>query len=130
MTLEPLNAVHQHGAVYFFENVGTDLNDVVGTDAQDVRIKGRMMKSAQRETVRYDRFALRMHIRQGYARRRAARDGGCRADRRSCRRYARSARARKACLGVSLTLTAADHRSASRTSPVVSSCPSLRRKRQ
>ena len=38
--------MHQHGALYFFENVGTDLNHVVGMDAEDMRIKRAMAESS------------------------------------------------------------------------------------
>jgi hypothetical protein len=61
--LEPLNTVDEHRSVHLFENVRPDLDHVVRSDAQDVRIESGMMKPAQRETVGYDRFALWVQIR-------------------------------------------------------------------
>lgn len=52
-----LKTVTQHRAIDFYEDVGSDLDDVVGTDPEDVGVEGCVMDLAEREAVRHDRIA-------------------------------------------------------------------------
>ena len=52
----------QHGSVLFEENLRSYLDDEIGTDPEDVRVKGRVMKLAEGETVGHDWQTERMAV--------------------------------------------------------------------
>ncbi len=54
----------QHGTVGLVHDVASHFNDEIRPDAQEVPVKGRVMRLAERETVRDDRLPLRMPVRQ------------------------------------------------------------------
>ena len=62
--MEALNAMNQHRSVNLLQDVGSDLDDVIRGDAQNVCVKRAVMERAQGNTVRHDRLSLRMAIGQ------------------------------------------------------------------
>jgi hypothetical protein len=52
-----LEAVAQHWSVALVKDVRTDLDDVIGSDAEDVGVERGVMDLAERETVGYDWIA-------------------------------------------------------------------------
>ena len=66
--MEALDAMNQHRSVDLRQDVGSDLDDVIRGDAQNVRVERAMMERAQRNTVRHDRLSLRMAIGQDVCR--------------------------------------------------------------
>ena len=66
--MEALDAMNQHRSVDLRQDVGSDLDDVIRCDAQNVRVERAMMERAQRNTVRHDRLSLRMAIGQDVCR--------------------------------------------------------------
>jgi hypothetical protein len=61
--IEFLDAVLEHGAVAFAQDVLTDMDPVVGVYAKNVLIVGSVVDLAERESVRYDRRAPLIRIR-------------------------------------------------------------------
>jgi hypothetical protein len=49
--VEPLESVFQHRAVDLFENVKSYVNDVIGSDADDVAIKRGVVELTERQPV-------------------------------------------------------------------------------
>ena len=66
--MESLNCVLKGGAIDFHKNVGADLDDVVRSDRQEEPIKGRVVQPTQSNSVRDNRFALRLRIRHDVGR--------------------------------------------------------------
>ena len=62
--MEPLEAVNQHRAVGVVENVLTNFDDAVGSDADQVLVEGRVMEPAQSNAVRHGRLAERVGVGQ------------------------------------------------------------------
>ena len=54
--MEALEAVAEHGAVFFDEDVRADLDDVVGGNTQEVAVEGGVVEFAEGQTV-FDRGA-------------------------------------------------------------------------
>ena len=52
--VEALEAVAEHGAVFFDEDVQADLDDVVGGNTQEVAVEGGVVEFAEGQTV-FDR---------------------------------------------------------------------------
>ena len=64
LAMEALNAMNQHRSVDLRQDVGSDLDDVIRGDAQNVRVERAMMERAQGNAVRHDRLSPRMAIGQ------------------------------------------------------------------
>jgi|RhiMethySRZTD1v2_1073278.scaffolds.fasta_scaffold100855_1 hypothetical protein len=60
--MEPLQPVFQHRPIRLFENIWANLNDVVRTHTDNLRVERRMMELAQRQPVRDARFTLGIGI--------------------------------------------------------------------
>jgi hypothetical protein len=60
--LKPLQAMLQHGAILLPEDVQANLDHEVGPDAEDVSVKGGMVKRAECQPIGDDRFALRVTV--------------------------------------------------------------------
>jgi len=56
LVMEALQAVLQHGAVRFLEEVGAHLNDPLGRYAQEQLIEGSVVNLAEGESVRHHRI--------------------------------------------------------------------------
>jgi hypothetical protein len=64
LPMKVLQAMPQHRAVYFFQDVVPNLDDKVRTYAKDVPVKRRMMDLAQRKSIGDPWLPLGMSIRE------------------------------------------------------------------
>jgi hypothetical protein len=62
LLVESLQSMDQHRTVGFFEHVMTHLDLVVGSNRHQVGVEGRVVKGAQRDSVRHRRRAKRFTI--------------------------------------------------------------------
>ncbi len=60
--MDALQAVAQHRPILLIEDLFSDLDDVVRTNPHQVIIEGRMVQSAECESVRHCGFPLRVTI--------------------------------------------------------------------
>ena len=65
MCLEPMQ---EHGSVDFLQEAPVDRNDIVGPDPQYISVVGSVVDLAQGQTVRHDRFSVRVRIRDDMGR--------------------------------------------------------------
>ena len=63
-----LKPIAQHRTIDFSKDIGADLDDSIGADAEDVRVVRRVVDLAQRGPVRDHRCAERMRIRKDVGR--------------------------------------------------------------
>ncbi len=61
--MKPLNRVLKGRPIGLLQNVGPDLNNVVRPHSQEEPIEGRVVQSAQRDPILYDRLTLRLGVR-------------------------------------------------------------------
>ncbi len=62
--VKPLESVNQHRSVRFIQDIFAHLHNAVRADSDQIRVERGMVKSAQRQSVRYGRDAERVSIRQ------------------------------------------------------------------
>src|SRR5690606_39015991 len=63
LSVKRLNPVDECRAVYFFEDIGPDLERVVGTDTDEVPIERLVVERAECEAVAHHRLAVGARIR-------------------------------------------------------------------
>ncbi len=60
--MQRLNRVHECWSILFAQNIGPDLNYVVGSNTKEVLIECGMMQLAESQPVRNDRFSSRLGV--------------------------------------------------------------------
>ena len=60
--MDSLEAVEQHGTIFFIHDVSADLDDACRGDAEEVAIKRGVVEFAQREPVAHRRNAARVAV--------------------------------------------------------------------
>ena len=66
--MQRLNSIYKCWPVAFLENVGSDLDHVVRTDADEVAVKGSVMQLAESQPVRNNRFSSQLSVRHDVSR--------------------------------------------------------------
>jgi hypothetical protein len=59
-----LKTMEQHGTIRFLKHIPADLDHVVRPDAENMRVERGVVQLAERKTVRNDRLASRVTVRQ------------------------------------------------------------------